>query len=162
MLINKPLKSSLPLFATLRGVPAYALLCLFSATALADRPAMEERTDAMNTRAESPEPAEMYEDDNRPASGPSAVELMMQQQSQTRQTGDVLQMQPEEIQPGQTLKVQLLDTPRRGASMERVRQELGDPVSIADSVGTPPITRWTYPDRIVYFEYSNVIHVVKR
>lgn len=152
---NKQLNPPLHSAATLRTVSVLALLCLLNSTARADRPAMEGRTEAIDARSET------QGEESQPA-GPSAVELMIQQQNQSQQTGDILQMQPQEIQPGQTLKVQLLDTPRRGASMDRVQQELGQPISISDSVGQPPITRWTYPDRIVYFEYSSVIHVVKR
>ena len=90
----------------------------------------------------------------------SAVKMMMQQESQ--QTGDVVSLPAKEIQPGETLSVKLLDFPRRGMSMDNVRSEYGQPSSISDSVGQPPIARWTYSDRIVFFEYSTVIHVVAR
>ena len=121
---------------------------IYSPPVSANRPAMDES-------------AEMDNEANANATeAPSSVELMMQQQ--TRQTGDILQMPAKEMQPGETLKIKLLDYPRRGMSMEKVQQEYGQPIAISDSVGSPPITRWTYQDRVVYFERSTVLHVVAR
>lgn len=75
-------------------------------------------------------------------------------------SGDVLAMpQPS---PDQTDTVRLLDFPRRGMDQEKVHSELGKPVEIKEAVGQPPITRWIYNDRVVYFERSTVIHVVAR
>lgn len=77
-------------------------------------------------------------------------------------TGDVLAMpQPtqSELSAGPML---LLDFPRRGMDQERVQSELGTPVEIKDAVGQPPITRWIYADRVVYFERTTVLHVVAR
>ena len=71
----------------------------------------------------------------------------MQQRMETTVTGDVL-----EIQPGETIPVQMLDFPRRGMTMGRVQNELGEPLTISPTVGQPPITTWSYPDRKVYFE----------
>ena len=71
-------------------------------------------------------------------------------------TGDVLEMQPGEI------IINPLDFPRRGMSMDKVQNELGRPVEISPTIGEPPITSWTYPDRVVFFEYSRVIHVVEK
>jgi len=119
---------------------------VYTPPASANRPAMDEG-------------AEMDNEANANES-PSSVDIMMQQE--TRQTGDVLQLPAKEMQPGETLKIKLLDYPRRGMSMEKVQQEYGQPVAISDAVGKPPITRWIYPDRIVYFEYSTVLHVVAR
>ena len=104
---------------------------------------------------------------NRPQQeAPSAVEAMMQRESQQnqymQQSGDVLQLPAKEMQPGETLKIQLLDYPRRGMSMDKVEQEFGQPMAMSASVGSPPITHWTYSDRVVYFEYSTVLHVVAR
>jgi len=114
------------------------------------------------TETETATPAEAESIQTRPqAEEPSAVEVMMQQQGQ-HQTGDVVQLPAKEIQSGETIKIKLLDLPRRGTSMEKVERELGQPVSKSDSVGKPPITSWTYNDRIVYFEYSTVLHVVAR
>ncbi len=88
----------------------------------------------------------------------SAVEQMMQ-----RESGTVLRQLPaEEIQPGETIAIDVLAQPRRGASMEKVRQLFGEPETTRPAVGEPPITTWFYPDRIVYFEYRHVVHVVPR
>ena len=50
--------------------------------------------------------------------------------------------------------------PVRGARMADVRTGYGEPASVMDAVGEPPITRWAYPDYTVYFEYDRVIDVV--
>jgi hypothetical protein len=103
---------------------------------------------------------------NRPAAeadtidAPSSVDNMMQQE--TQQTGDVIALPPKEMQAGETIQIQLLDMPRRGMSMDKVQNEFGQPISTSASVGQPPITSWTYSDRIVYFEYTTVLHVVAR
>lgn len=65
-----------------------------------------------------------------------------------------------ELEQGEILPVSIVDFPRRGMDMDKVRNELGEPLEISDSVGEPPITSWTYNDRIVYFEFSRVLHVV--
>ena len=51
--------------------------------------------------------------------------------------------------------------PNRGMSMETVESRWGAPVTKRSAVGDPPITRWEYPNFVVYFEYRNVIHAVK-
>ena len=144
-----------------------ALLCtgllLCSLPASANRPAMEERR--IDESAVLDMSGEMAEEEAELGNRPSAVELMMQQQPgqpASVQTGDVMQFPPVEMRPGETLKIELLDTPRRGASMSKVQREFGEPLSMSDSVGKPPITRWIYADRIVYFEHSSVLHVVPR
>ena len=143
------------------------LLSLFASSAIANRPAMEDRGETFNEAAtdidedDSQARPEMANDGQPEA--PSSVDLMMQQKTQqTYQTGDVVQLPPKEMQPGETLKIQLLDSPRRGMSMNKVQVEYGQPITISDSVGKPPITSWTYNDRVVYFEYSTVLHVVAR
>ncbi len=73
----------------------------------------------------------------------------------TQQKGDVMQMPTASATP-----VRLLDFPRRGMSTDKVQNELGRPSEIIPAVGEPPISRWVYDDRIVYFERSSVIHVV--
>ncbi|MES0327622.1 MAG: hypothetical protein ABUK13_05465 [Gammaproteobacteria bacterium] len=75
--------------------------------------------------------------------------------TETEITGDVI-----ELQAGETLPVTVIDFPHRGMSMEKVKNELGQALSVSDAIGDPPITTWTYSDRIVYFEYTHVIHVV--
>jgi hypothetical protein len=117
----------------------HLLLALCSTNALADRPAMSERNEMPAAEEQAP-------------ASESDTAITMQQTS-----GDVL-----EIQPGETIPVTLLDFPRRGMSMDKVENELGRPIEISDTVGDPPITSWTYADRVVYFEYSTVLHVVAR
>lgn len=91
---------------------------------------------------------------------PSSVDQIMQQQ--TQQTRGVLKLPAKEMQPGETIRINALDSPRRGMSMDKVKNEYGKPIAMSNSVGEPPITRWTYRDRIVYFEHSHVIHAVAR
>lgn len=127
-------------------------LLLISTQVFADRPAMEDNPPAVETAA----PAEIQEVViQEPV---SAVEMSMQHESAraTQDTmGDAL-----ELQPGETLPVRVLDFPTRGMTMETVQNQLGVPNEISDTVGEPPITSWTYADRTVYFEHSNVIHAV--
>ncbi len=150
---------------------AAILLSLSSSNAFANRPAVEETA----TMPVIEEPAATVETEAapRPETTPSAVEVMMQQQTtqqptqqptqQTiQQTGTVVQLPAKEMQPGETITIKLLDFPRRGMSMDKVKNEYGQPIATSDSVGQPPITRWTYGDRVVYFEYSTVLHVVAR
>lgn len=65
-----------------------------------------------------------------------------------------------QVQPGQTMPVRLLDFPRRGMTMNKVKNELGQPNAVNPAVGQPPITTWIYGDRNVYFEHSYVVHAV--
>ena len=53
-----------------------------------------------------------------------------------------------------------LERPGRGHSMDKVRATFGEPAQVYDAVGEPPITRWQYPDFVVYFEYDKVLHSV--
>ncbi len=145
---------------------ATLLLSVFSTGAMA-RPAVENEPAAEETVNQAEMQTENNAIQNRPeADAPSAVEVMMQRQSQqntyTRQSGDVIQLPAKEMQPGETIKIKLLDYPRRGSSMEKVQQEFGQPMAMSEAVGKPPITHWTYSDRVVYFEYSTVLHVVAR
>lgn len=123
---------------------------IFPTMAVADRPAMSERYDepvvAQPMAIEQPEKAEATSEEV------IAEEVVVQQV-----TGDVLKMRP-----GDTIRINQLDFPRRGMSMDKVQNELGQPVDISPTVGEPPITSWTYPDRVVFFEYSRVIHVVEK
>ncbi|HEX6992846.1 MAG TPA: hypothetical protein VF339_01735 [Gammaproteobacteria bacterium] len=54
------------------------------------------------------------------------------------------------------------ERPTRGMTMARVESRFGAPITKEAPVGDPPITRWEYPDFIVYFEYEHVIHSVVR
>jgi len=140
---------------------AVVLLSLSSANAYANRPAMEDA--AMAPAAE--QSTELDEAEAITPEVPSAVEIMMQQQSTqqtTRQTGTIVQLPAKEIQPGETIRIKLLDYPRRGMNMDKVQNEFGQPIATSGPVGEPPITHWTYSDRVVYFEYSTVLHVVAR
>jgi hypothetical protein len=123
---------------------------MIPAVAMADRPAMSERYDepdqAQPMAIEQPEQAGVAVEET------TAEELVVEQVR-----GDVLEMQP-----GDTIVISPLDFPRRGMSMDKVQNELGRPVEISPTVGEPPITSWTYPDRVVFFEHSKVIHVVEK
>lgn len=56
--------------------------------------------------------------------------------------------------------------PAHGMSMANVEHIFGAPqekISAVPDPGTklhPPITRWVYPDYVVYFEYNYVVHSV--
>lgn len=154
------------------------LLSVISSQAFANRPAMDEPDEAMAETSEainepmkatSHRPAEeaphasrgsISTDSASSEASPSSVDLIMQQQNQ--QTRGVLHLPAKEMQPGETIRINALDSPRRGMSMDKVKNEYGQPIAISNSVGKPPITRWTYRDRIVYFEHSHVIHAVAR
>ena len=44
----------------------------------------------------------------------------------------------------------------------RVEAKYGSPAAKRAAVGDPPISRWEYPNMIVYFEYDRVIHAVMK
>lgn len=127
---------------------------MIPAMAMADRPAMSERYDepaqAQPMAIEQPEQAEVIVEEI------TTEEVIVEEVVVRQVSGDVLEMQPGEI------IISPLDFPRRGMSMDKVKNELGQPVEISPSVGEPPITSWTYPDRVVFFEYSRVIHAVEK
>jgi hypothetical protein len=50
--------------------------------------------------------------------------------------------------------------PARGMTMAQVEKHFGAPSERFAAVGQPPITRWVYPDKVVYFEYDHVVHAV--
>jgi len=50
----------------------------------------------------------------------------------------------------------------RGLSMEQVEARFGTPAERVGAVGNPPISRWIYPQFVVYFEGEYVIHAVSR
>lgn len=52
--------------------------------------------------------------------------------------------------------------PTRGMTQARVEQSYGEPSSRRSAVGDPPISRWEYPDFVVFFEYDKVIHAVSK
>lgn len=96
------------------------------------------------------------EDTAKPTTENSVTETTPTTASQTTQ-GDVLN-----VEPNTTVTVQVIDFPRRGMTTDKVQNELGRPNEIVPAVGTPPISRWVYDDRTVYFERSSVIHVVAK
>jgi hypothetical protein len=53
-------------------------------------------------------------------------------------------------------------SPSRGLSMAQVERRFGEPSQRVGAVGDPPISRWVYPQFVVYFEGSYVIHAVAR
>ena len=122
---------------------------LIPAVAVAERPAMEERADEPAlAQPMSIEPAEQ--------AAPVAEEVVEEVVIE-HVTGDVI-----ELRPGETIIINPLDFPRRGMSMDKVQNELGQPLERSPAVGDPPITAWTYADRVVFFEHSKVIHAVER
>lgn len=54
------------------------------------------------------------------------------------------------------------DRPSGGLSMSDVEEKFGEPLRKYAAVGTPPITRWEYPDYVVYFEGEIVLHSVRK
>lgn len=139
-------------------------LLLISAQSFAQRPSMDERPAATNR----PAPVQVPEEESfRPAavdvSAPEKIETKPEpiaepapvETQRTVMTGDALEMQS-----GETLPIRLLNFPRRGMTMDKVQNELGRPIDIGSAIGEPPITTWSYDDRVVYFEHSKVIHVV--
>ena len=55
-----------------------------------------------------------------------------------------------------------MEIPVRGMHMDQVKQMYGQPMSMEDPVGEPPITRWHYKDYSVYFEHQYVIQSVPK
>ena len=52
------------------------------------------------------------------------------------------------------------ERPTRGMTKEQVTARWGAPANKTDAVGRPPISRWEYPDFIVFFEYDHVLDAV--
>jgi hypothetical protein len=50
--------------------------------------------------------------------------------------------------------------PDRGLKMDQVLSRFGEPLQRSGPVGDPPISWWTYPDFVVYFEHRTVLHSV--
>jgi hypothetical protein len=44
--------------------------------------------------------------------------------------------------------------------MAAVQGRFGEPTQRRGTVGSPPITRWDYPQFSVYFEHDRVLHAV--
>ncbi len=125
-------------------------------TATQNQPQTESELEtAPLAQQESGRPAMLEEDILEPVAV-EQTEVEEEIITETVQQGDVLDT------PTQVASVRILDFPRRGMTTDKVQNELGQPVDIYPAVGQPPISRWVYDDRTVYFEYSSVIHVVAR
>ena len=152
------------------------LLTLFSTGALANDPwagldAPDTGSGVSPIQDDAPvqntAPVEIMQEDSRPAA--MDEEPMPQEQDELvvtpdeteviQQQGDVLNMAPTQGQPA---PVTLLEFPRRGMTTDKVENEMGRPNEIIPAIGQPPISRWVYDDRTVYFEYSTVLHVVAK
>ena len=59
-----------------------------------------------------------------------------------------------------TIKPTGVETPQRGSSMSAVEARFGAPSNKSGPVGTPPITKWFYPNFVVVFEHDKVLHAV--
>lgn len=55
---------------------------------------------------------------------------------------------------------QSVDRPHRGLSKKQVEIRFGAPQAIADAIGEPPISSWSYTAYVVFFENDWVIHSV--
>jgi hypothetical protein len=55
-----------------------------------------------------------------------------------------------------------VNVPARGITMSKVETTFGAPTQREAAIGKPPITRWEYPNFVVYFEHEHVIHSVLR
>ena len=62
--------------------------------------------------------------------------------------------------PEAVVKESGIATPVAGMTMDEVTAKFGQPAEKIPAVGKPPISRWSYPGFIVYFEYNHVIHSV--
>jgi len=137
-------------------------LSLISFQAAANRPAEEDlpaNTDS-STEATSnipvPEQVEQGTSDSTTTADTQNTEADESTAADMMQNGDVIQRQETPARP----QITIIDFPSRGMNMSKVLNELGEPTIRHPAIGKPPITRWVYPDRTVFFEYSHVIHVV--
>ncbi len=76
----------------------------------------------------------------------------------TAAVADTLDLSPAQARE----KFEQAGKPTRGMTQERVARDYGEPASRRSPVGDPPISRWEYPDFVVYFEYDKVIHAVAK
>jgi hypothetical protein len=53
-----------------------------------------------------------------------------------------------------------VETPQRGSTMTAVEARFGAPANKSSPVGSPPITKWFYPNFVVVFENDKVLHAV--
>ena len=59
-----------------------------------------------------------------------------------------------------TVKPTGVETPQRGSTMTAVEAKFGAPSNKTGPVGSPPITKWFYPNFVVVFENDKVLHAV--
>ena len=151
------------------SLPSLFILTCFSTASLANSPWAEEETTATDTASEEitspgmeqsgvPMPVEnAIEEDLAVENSP----VQITEKTETTESIDIQQGDIVNVNPPQA-NVQILNFPRRGMSTSKVENELGRPNEIIPAVGTPPISRWIYDDRTIYFERSSVIHVVAK
>ena len=131
-------------------------LIFTSLQSIAGRPAEDDPSLAM-------EPMTTDTSSNIPMPEQDNMETISEEQpaettvNKSQQSGDIIKL--EKTAPAHIV---IIDFPVRGMDMSKVINELGEPTTRFPAVGKPPITRWVYPDRTVFFEYSHVIHVVAR
>ena len=129
-------------------------LIFTSLQSIAGRPAEDDPSLAM-------EPMTTDTSSNIPMPEQDNMETISEEQpaettvNESQQPGDIIKL--EKTAPAHIV---IIDFPVRGMDMSKVINELGEPTTRFPAVGKPPITRWVYPDRTVFFEYSHVIHVV--
>ena len=134
-------------------------LLFVSFQSIANRPAEDDSSSALPT----PEP-ETEVSSNIPMPENANQETVSEDQpantleTESLQTGDTIQLRDTASKP----EIIIIDFPKRGMDMSKVLNELGEPTIRHPAIGKPPITRWVYPDRTVFFEYSHVIHVVAK
>ena len=135
----KKLPSCIPLISCL----------IFSSSCLAERPT------ALENEVQTPHPGTQQI--------PEAVYLPAHEKPTEKSHGHGNQLNMPATQThNERPHIPQLDFPRRGTSQDRVQNELGRPIKIIPAIGQPPISQWIYNDRIVYFEYTSVIHVVAK
>ncbi len=59
-----------------------------------------------------------------------------------------------------TVKPANVETPQRGSTMAAVEARFGAPANKSGPVGSPPISKWFYPNFVVVFENDKVLHAV--
>lgn len=136
------------------------LMALFSTSGWANSPFAEEEAAATSQNEQETVSEQSNESPFAAEEAPAPAAEQQTETIETQQQGDVLAV-PQGAQ-AQAIAVRFLDFPRRGMTTDKVQNELGRPGEIIPAIGEPPITRWVYDDRIVYFEFSSVIHVVAR
>lgn len=74
-------------------------------------------------------------------------------------TADMATAEPESATTGMAVSAgpAPANAPGNNMTMSEVRASQGDPDAILEGVGDPPITRWQYPEYVVYFERDRVI-----